>query len=84
MQRLAWAPRPGATGAAPGCATLGQRASDERFVEFAPARTMTGDLFYDALRRVPSVVRVAWARSRPSLGKHGNHYMDQDVLVYVD
>ena len=52
-------------------------------MELAPNHLMKGDELFQALAAAPYVEKVEWKESKTSQGNEGNHYMEQNIKVFV-
>ena len=53
------------------------------FVELAPNRIPSKTQFFTALKSAPDVERVEWKETKTSQGNVGDHYMEQNIDVWV-
>ena len=53
------------------------------FVERAPNRISSKTQFFTALKSAPDVERVEWKETKTSQGNVGDHYMEQNIDVWV-
>ena len=56
--------------------------SASAFVELSPAHTPTPLEFFHQLQAVPGVEKVEWQTTKASQGNIGDHYCEQNILVY--
>ena len=53
------------------------------FVELAPSRVLSQTEFFTALQSAPDVERVEWKETKTSQGNVGDHFMEQNIDVWV-